>query len=203
MRGKIIALLKLGILWQEFHKEHGCGASDPMILSSRKSKWHSSKLDLNSKANLGSPTSGRRNPKDPPIDYGGMHPFEIMEKKRRARKLKGSNMYWYDPTFTVDDYIDGYSYDVDDTYDPEKDPFRETIPKPGTDSKMNWEGFQPIRIRFDATHLDETNQDSAKNELITYHVLPAAIQFWTRALMVYPAKRIFINTVSPSLIHED
>ena len=47
----------------------------------------------------------RRSAKAKNIDYGGLHPFEILERDRR-RGLKDSIMYWYDPKFSIDDYID-------------------------------------------------------------------------------------------------
>jgi len=163
-----------------------------MLLSSSPytSRRYSSQLDLNIRSE-GTSAYGRRNPNDPPIDYGGSHPFEVLEEKRR--KLEGSTMYWYDPKFSVDDYIDKNWYDMDDTYNPEIDPFRSTLPEIELEEKLNWDKFRPIRIRYDTRYLDESSPDRVKDELIKYHVLPAAVQFWTKALMVYPVKRLFIS----------
>ena len=134
-----------------------------------------------------------------PVDYGNFHPYDIMERRRRKRKHYLRNLYregeepaWYDPSFNVDDYIPQSGYDVDDTFDPNNSN-QKIIPEPTIDEKFSWNGFQPIRIRFDTRYLDQNSVDAAKDEFIKSHIIPAAIQFWTKALMVYPAKRLFVN----------
>ena len=145
------------------------------------------------------PIYRRRGPNLPHIDYGGSHPFELLEKRRNLLKdtSYSHNSYWYDPNFSADDYTDNkLMYDIDDNYDPNLDPDRSSIPVPEAQQKTNWENFRSIRIKFDSRYLDENSQEKEKDALLKYHVLPTAIQFWTKALKVYPAKRLFISNVS-------
>jgi len=207
------------LLCQSFN---ACTASDPMLFSSsqhhiqyletrrnlslnsreledeslREEVRASSELELNKRSG---PIYGRRHPDASPIDYGGTHPYEIMDRRRKLATAKRSDdnrrsmlskPSWYDPAFAVDDYVGKDGYDTDDTYNPEFDPLP---PDPSKDEKFNWKNFKPIRIRFDPRHLEEYSLDEAKDEFILYHVLPVAIQFWTKALMVYPTKRLFVD----------
>jgi len=137
-----------------------------------------------------------------PVDYGGDHPYEIMERERRRLMRVGEQKrrkataqhyknYWFESSFSVDDYIQDDWYEKDDDFDiNQHDP--ETFFEGYECNQFNFDKFRPIRIKVDTAFLDEQRKDSNKNEFIIYHVLPAAIQFWTKALKVFPAKRLFV-----------
>ena len=184
--------------------EEGGANGDPMLPSTTGTN-HSTRrrttrrLNLKSHGQGAGPIYQRRNPNDKPIDYGGEHPYEIMHKRRHGKKRRqlDSSFHWYDPSFSVDDYIQDEWYDMDDTYNPEFDP--EFPPIPETEY-FNSEKYLPIRIKFDTRHMDEDPAvDADKDEFITYEVMPAAIQFWTKALSVFPAKRLFVSDETCSL----
>jgi hypothetical protein len=144
----------------------------------------------------------RRNLDAKSIDYGGSHPYEIMERRRRlkveaaqyqrnAMKIEYEN-FWYESSFSLDEFIENEKYDLDDDFDTEKD--KKDKFNVEVEEKFDRSEFRPIRIRLDSNHLFENFQsETKKNEFIIYHVLPAAIQFWVKALKVYPAKRLFID----------
>jgi len=177
----------------------------------RKMEWRN--IPANQK---GKPIYSRRDPNFQPIDYGGKHPFELMEQQRRRKRREeetsnkhGRNTlttnyesYWYDPKFSLDEHIKQSWYDFDysdSAFDP-NDLSASSQTEYGSNDNFNWDLYRPIRIRLDTTNLYDTSAifrsegalDAKKNEFIVYHVLPAAIQFWTKALMVFPAKRLFV-----------
>ncbi len=161
----------------------------------------------------------RRRPDARNIDYAGSHPYEILERRRRSLTHKAQSTAdgtvknaraeetewytkahddWFDPDFFVDDFLQDDWYETDDDFDPalmydKVDEFNDV----SAEEKVNWDNFRPIRIHVDTRYLDESVSDERKDEFIEYYVLPAAVQFWSRALMVYPAKRLFVdNNVS-------
>ena len=141
----------------------------------------------------------RRNLESPPIDYGGEHPYERMTNERAKRRagrdlLSHGRRSWYDPSFSVDDYIQDDWYSDDDEFD-----YLDFINHRENDI-FDWKDFRPIRIKVDTRHLIESG-DEIKNEFVEYTLLPAAIQFWTKALMVYPAKKLFVDN-NVSLLHD-
>ena len=142
----------------------------------------------------------RRNLESPPIDYGGEHPYE-KKRNKDARRPAGRDLLsprkwnWYDPSFSVDDYIQDEWYPDDHDFD-----YLDFI-NHWQNEVFDWVDFRPIRIEIDTRHLIESG-DEVKNEFVEYILLPAAIQFWTKALMVYPAKKVFVdNTVSSHRPH--
>jgi len=175
-------------------------SSDPMLPSSNQHRRRTrSRRNLPNYNKRSDPIYQRRDPNDRPIDYGGNHPYEIMQKKRNLiekRRQLNSTFHWYDPTFSVDDYIHDDWYDTDDTYDPATDP---DFPLVAESEYFSRDKFLPIRIKFDTRYMDENPVDEAKNEFIIFDILPAAIQFWTKALSVYPVKRLFVSDLSCSL----
>ena len=145
----------------------------------------------------------RRNLSSKPIDYGGEHPYEMMDRKmrslttrsgkRRANSKTNYQSYWYDPSFSMDDFLQDDWHDIDDDYNPELGDLPTQF-DPSIEDKFNWDMFRPLRIRIDSGFLMENFQeDMKKNEFIVYHVFPAAVQFWAKALEVFPAKRLFIE----------
>jgi len=109
---------------------------------------------------------------------------------------------WYDPHFSPNDYLsmDWYPSTDEDTYDP-NDPMTlprdELFPLPSKEQRFDWSNYRPIRIRADFRRLQFDNQDQArKNEFLEFTVLPVAIQFWTKALMVFPVQRLFVDTAA-------
>ena len=174
-------------------------SGDPMLPTTgiHTTKRRTTRLNLQSHGQGAGPIYQRRNPNDKPIDYGGEHPYELMDQRRKKkRQLDSSFFHWYDPSFSVDDYIQDDLYDTDDTYNPEFD--AELPPIPETEY-FNSDKFLPIRIKFDTRHMDEKTGEEDKDEFITYEVMPAAIQFWTKALSVFPAKRLFVSDETCSL----
>jgi len=141
---------------------------------------------------------GRRNPNSPSIDYGESHPFEIMERGRhqRRRHLRewhdGFHDYWYDKSFNVNNFLNKSWYDADDDYDPTT-MYDIDVNAAEAQDKFDLKHFRPIRIKVDTRFLDQSSSQEKKDEFFEYHVLPAAVQFWTKALMVYPAKRLFVS----------
>ncbi len=165
----------------------------------------------------------RRNPDAPNIDYAGSHPYEILERRRRLSLLRKkaqstadstsaknnakteqtkwytkTHDFWFDPDFILEDFLQDDWYDADDDFDPsimydKVDDMNDV----SAEDKVNWDNFRPIRIHVDTRFLDESVTDERKDEFIEYYVLPAAVQFWSKALMVYPVKRLFVdNNVS-------
>jgi hypothetical protein len=113
------------------------------------------RLNLKNHGQDAGPIYQRRNPNDKLIDYGGEHPYELMDQRRKKRRQLDSSFHWYDPSFSVDDYIQDEWYDMDDTYNPEFD--AEFPPIPETEY-FNSDKFLPIRIKFDTRHMDEKNR---------------------------------------------
>ena len=148
--------------------------------------------------------NSQQSPDAKPVDYGGKHPYEIMDRRRkRHMKRNQRNMmqtkyesYWYDSSFALDEYVQDYSYpDDDNIFNPYTDAKELYFPKINKKDKFDESELRPIRIRLDADFLlggEHDNESTQKNEFIIYHVLPPAMQFWTKALKVYPAKRIFM-----------
>ena len=174
---------------------------DPMLPTPTGTGTHTTRrrttrLNLKSNGQGAGPIYQRRNPNDKLIDYGGEHPYELMDQRRKKRRQLDSSFHWYDPSFSVDDYIQDEWYDMDDTYNPEFD--AELPPIPETEY-FNSDKYLPIRIKFDTRHMDEKTGEEDKDEFITYEVMPAAIQFWTKALSVFPAKRLFVSDETCSL----
>ncbi len=145
----------------------------------------------------------RRSSDSTPIDYDGKHPYEVMEEHRRRRSSTRTRRktttstnyqsYWYNPKFELDEFLQDDWYDLDDDFDPalgdSPTKFEST-----EEQNFDWDLFKPIRIRIDSDFLMENfQQDMRKNEFIIYHVLPPAVQFWTKALQVFPAKRLFLQ----------
>ncbi len=115
----------------------------------------------------------RRNQNLKKIDYGERHPYEIMERRRKLIEQSHREA----TEFNKDEYL-------------QNDKRKLTI---------DWDEFKPIRIQVDSDYLlgeFKTEEETMKNEFIIYHVLPAAIEFWTKALNVYPAKRLYIEQCS-------
>jgi hypothetical protein len=127
----------------------------------------------------------------PPIDYGNQHPYELMERHRQL----SFHDDWYSQFYSIDDYFHDDWYDDDDTYnDPNNIPLDETPTPPSL--KFNYDFFRPIRIKLDTRHLPSDDDDLTefkKREFLEYTVLPIAAQFWTKALMVFPVKRLFVD----------
>ena len=121
----------------------------------------------------------RRDPDAPLIDYGGNHPYERLERQRK-RKLK-YDAFWYEEKFSLNDYLKPEWYEKENKNKKEEHHF-------------DWEGFRPIRIHVDTSNFPQEQKYEAHNEFMMYYVLPAAVQFWTKALMVYPAERLHIQT---------
>lgn len=151
---------------------------------------------------------------------GNIHPNASSSKNNNPTMNKGRrestysppmDIYTdYNPTFSYDDFLQDEWYDVDDVYDPYEpgewqDMHQQAFNKTSSIKNIHdWVDFRPIRIKVDCRHLanleeqdlsmTERQDITKKNEFIQYTVLPAAVQFWTKALMVYPVKRLFIDT---------
>lgn len=58
----------------------------------------------------------------------------------------------------------------------------------------DWNLFKPIRIKTNTRYLPSDDWHNAKNKLMETVVLPAAVRFWKKALMVHPANILKIDT---------
>jgi len=164
----------------------------------------------NNKNERNTPIYQRRNPNAPHIMYSVKkgdrlndddddnwihHPYEQMKKANEqvdASKNRRLATGWYDPYFSLDDFLQEDWYETDDTYNPLYE--TKEVPVVPEYVKFNWDNYRPIRIKADVRHLiSSTRAHAEKSEFLEYTVIPAAIQFWTRALMVFPVKRLFVD----------
>lgn len=148
----------------------------------------------------------RRKLLTPPSNDGNNDDGNEDEQEEKKQLWYTTNHeFWYDPSFDIDDYIQDDWYETDDFYDPTT-MYNININDVTVENKFDYYNFRPIRIRFDTRYLYEEHDDDDlrtssswdvfKNEFIEFHVLPAAIQFWMKALMVYPTKRLFVDNQS-------
>ena len=102
------------------------------------------------------------------VDYGGRHPFDLLRRKQKQRRLQDDN----NTTAATTSESNGET-------ETEEDP------------------FQPIRIQFDSSALDE--QSSSYNQLkidfVKSVILPRMRDFWSSALSVVPVKgNLYVST---------
>ena len=135
----------------------------------------------------------------PPANYGGQHPFELMAAKRARKEQTGAKSDTVGTTRQLRsrELLLGGTYSDkwhDKNWDPDANPDDWHPTGPDADNRHNFKNFKPIRIGVNVDNLPSDNASSDKNRFVENEVMRAATQFWTKALNVYPAKSISVDS---------
>lgn len=124
----------------------------------------------------------------PPVDYGGVHPFEVWQERQRGRRAQEQlqqKRWWYLRRSLEEHNRDSRELELEELF------------KPGIGSTDTV--YEPIRIEIDASNLEESLHNeislgrhnstmATKLYLLTRRVLPALAKVWGDVVRVVPVQ---------------
>lgn len=110
-----------------------------------------------------------------PVDYGGMHPFEIMRRNRRRQQEQQEE--------EEEEFVENK---------------RENTNERLLQNEGNNDDYENMRFEFNTerleSYVEENPEASELIEFIKKEVAPEAAAFWSSALRVFPANRIDLRS---------